>query len=355
MIAADLPVQRPRGARLMVIDSRGTFAHAPRSAFVQLLRKGDLVIANDAATLPASLSGEHVRTGTPIEIRLAARASLAADDVGRFAAVIFGPGDYRIRTEDRPLPPAIVAGDRLQLGPLTASVEALLGHPRLARVRFEGSAAAIWAALAHHGRPIQYAHVKEPLELWDVWTPIAAAPVAFEPPSAGFALDWAALDRMRERGVRFATLTLAAGLSSTGDPALDRRLPFDEPYSIPESTARAINEQRASGRRVIAIGTTVVRALENAARAGRVVSAGYGVANQRLGPQSRLQIVDAVLTGTHEPESSHYQLLTAFADERTLRNASAALDAHGYRTHEFGDSMFVERRLDARSAGVAAA
>jgi S-adenosylmethionine:tRNA ribosyltransferase-isomerase len=354
MIAAHLPIQRPRAARLLVIDSRGAFVHAPRSSFVQGLRKGDLVIANDAATLPASLPGEHVQTGIPIEIRLAARASLAPDDVHRFAAVIFGPGDFRTRTEDRPPPPTLAPGDRLQVGPLSASVEALLGHPRLARVRFDGTAAAIWSGLGRHGRPIQYAHVNEPLELWDVWTPIAATPAAFEPPSAGFVLDWAAVDRMRDRGVRFETLTLAAGISSTGDPELDRRLPFDEPYIIPESTARAIAEQRERGRRVIAIGTTVVRALEHAARAGGVIRAGGGVANQRLGPRSRLRIVDAVLTGTHEPGSSHYQLLTAFADEQTLRSASAALDAHGYRTHEFGDSMFVEQRLDVRSTEAAA-
>src|SRR5439155_14039968 len=109
------------------------------------------------------------------------------------------------------------------------------------------------------------AHVPEPLALWDVWTAIAGPPVAFEPPSAGFALDWRALAALRARGIAFATLTHAAGISSTGDDDLDRRLPFDEPYHIPRTTAAAIRRVRARGGRIVAVGTTVVRALEHAA------------------------------------------------------------------------------------------
>ncbi len=163
------------------------------------------------------------------------------------------------------------------------------------------------------------------------------------PPSASFALDWGSIRAMRARGVAFATITLAAGISSTGDPELDRRLPFDEPYHIPDPTASAIRQGRAAGGRIIAIGTTVVRALEHAAREGGV-RAGEGIADQRLGPTSRLQIVDAILSGTHEPGSSHYQLLRAFLDDTTLADASAALEAAGYLTHEFGDSVLIEKQ-----------
>ena len=107
-------------------------------------------------------------------------------------------------------------------------------------IGFAGSVDAVWTGLAQHGRPIQYAHVDMPLALWDVWTPVAGAPVAFEPPSAGFALSWRALADLRGHGVAFATITHAAGISSTGDPELDALLPFDEPYHIPIATARAI-------------------------------------------------------------------------------------------------------------------
>jgi S-adenosylmethionine:tRNA ribosyltransferase-isomerase len=353
MIAAQTPVQRPRDARLLVVDAHGRVTHAPRSRFIAFLKRGDLVIANDAATIPASLQGRHVPSGADIEVRLAGRSSLAAADVHEFTAVVFGAGDFRMRTEDRPPPPLLAAGDRLELGPLSATVAALLDHPRLVWLRFSGSPDEVWAGLARHGRPIQYAHVPTPLALWDVWTPIAGLAAAFEPPSAGFVLDWSSIRTMRACGIGFATITLAAGISSTGDAELDRRLPFDEPYRIPATTAMAVEEVRRSGRRIIAIGTTVVRALEHAAARDGVVHPGEGIANQRLGPASELRVVDAILSGTHEPGSSHYQLLRAFVDDTALAAASAALETLKYRTHEFGDSVFVERQE--RVAGEAAA
>lgn len=348
MSPATEPVQRPRDAKLLVIDDQGHFAHAPRSAFSDYLRRGDLLVANDAATLPASLSGIHERTGGRIELRLAGADALAPAKAKRFRAILFGGGDYRTRTEDRPAPPRTTAGDRLLFGPLVARIERALGHPRLLEVRFDGSPAGIWEAMAHHGRPIQYSHVTPPLALWDVWTRIAGPPVAFEAPSASFILDWQMLAAIRRRGVAFATLTHAAGISSTGDPQLDARLPFDEPYGIPPSTAALIRRTRASGGRVIAVGTTVVRALEDAACGDGAVRAGEGVASHRIGGATRLRVVDAILSGTHEPGTSHYELLHAFADAATLTCADRELQRRGYRTHEFGDSVFIARSRAAR-------
>lgn len=341
MIAADRPIQRSPDAKLLVVDVRGRVTHAPRFSVAEFLRPGDLVIANDAATLPASLHGVHVSSSAAIEVRLAGRSSLRAID--RFSAIVFGAGDFRTRTEDRPPPPSLAPGDHVILGPLLATIEELLGHPRLVRLRFSGSAAAIWAGLARHGRPIQYAHMPEPLAMWDVWTPIAATPVAFEPPSAGFTLNWATLSALKDRGIGFAAITHAAGISSTGDPALDRRLPFAEPYRIPARTASAIASAKKQGRRVVAIGTTVVRALEHAAERTGVVRAGEGLADQRIGPATRLRIVDALLSGTHEPDGSHYQVLRAFLDDDTLVEVDAELDTRHYRTHEFGDSVLIDR------------
>lgn len=343
MIAATRPLQRPADARLLVVDAGRHIGHLPRSALVELLRPGDLVVANDAATLPASLRGTHGATGAPVEVRLAGRPSLSPEVVNRFRAVVFGEGDFRTRTEDRPAPPPLAAGDRLVLGPLRATVERLLHHKRLVSLWFEGSPDEVWSGLARHGRPIQYAHLREPLALWDVWTRIAGPPVAFEPPSAGFALDWRALSLMRARGVEFETITHAAGISSTGDEELDRLLPFDEPYRIPPATAEAIRRAKARGGRVVAVGTTVVRALEHAAAADGAVRAGEGVATQRLGPESRLRVVDAILSGTHERGTSHYELLRAFLDDETLRLTTDELEARGYLTHEFGDSVLIEK------------
>jgi S-adenosylmethionine:tRNA ribosyltransferase-isomerase len=224
-------------------------------------------------------------------------------------------------------------------------ITGLLGHPRLVDLAFEGDVGDVWSGIAAHGRPIQYAHVPQALALWDVWTPVAAHPVAFEPPSAGFALRWETLARMGARGIGFATLTHAAGISSTGDPALDARLPFDEPYHIPTETVRRLRRARRNGGRVIAAGTTVVRALEHAAMPTGAVRSGPGTATQRIGPATRLRAVDGILTGVHEPATSHYQLLRAFADDRTLRAAGRVLDEERYRTHEFGDSMLLLRGL----------
>jgi S-adenosylmethionine:tRNA ribosyltransferase-isomerase len=346
MIAESRPLQRPPEARLLTVDAAGRTRQVPRADFVTMLRSDDLVIANDAATLPAS--GTHLATGTAIEVRLAGWPTAILDDPRRFHAIVFGAGDYRQRTEDRSPPPVLHPGDRLALGPLSARIETLLGHSRLVALGFEGRPDAIWACLASHGKPIQYAHVPGPLALWDVWTPIAGPPVAFEPPSAGFALDWRSLVAMRARGVVFATLTHAAGISATGDPELDNLLPFDESYSIPAATAAAIRAARGRGGRIVAIGTTVVRALEAAGAPDGILRAGNGVATGRIDAGTKLRIVDALLTGAHEPGTSHHALLGAFLDETMLRRVDAELAASRYRTHEFGDSMLIERGVVSR-------
>jgi len=343
--AATQPVQRPADARLLVVDGVGRIGHHRRSALAELLAPGDLVVANDAATLPASLSGQHVASGATIELRLAARRSLGADDVACFLAVAFGAGDWRTRTEDRPLPPRLAAGDTLVLGPLTATVARVVASPRLIELRFAGAADAVRAGIARHGRPVQYAHVAAPLALWDVWTPIAAQPVAFEAPSAGFLLDWQLLAHLRQRDIGFATLTHVAGLSSTGDAALDARLPFDEPYHLPATTVAAVQAASQRGDRVVAIGTTVARALEHAAAQPGGLRAGSGLATNRLGASTRLRVVDVLVSGTHERGSSHHELLRAFVADATLDRIDAALESTGYRTHEFGDSVLIERAV----------
>ena len=344
MIAADRAIQRSPEAKLLAIDSHGFLRHVPRESFVEFLRPGDLLVANDAATLPASLQGTHVTSGSAIEVRLAGRRSLESTDVSHFVAIVFGAGDYHTRTEERPIPPPLMPGDRLALGPLAATIADVLGHPRLVSLHFDGSPDAIWAGIARHGRPIQYAHIAVPLALWDVWTPIAGAAVAFEPPSASFTLDWRLLVALRAHDIHFVTITHAAGISSTGDTELDKRLPFEEPYEITASAAEAIAVTRAQGGRIVAIGTTVVRALEHAATRNGIVRAGRGLATQRITAASQLAVVDVILSGIHEPGTSHYELLRAFADEGVLSRADQELASHGYRTHEFGDSILIERR-----------
>jgi len=241
---------------------------------------------------------------------------------------------------------------------MRATVAAVLGHRRLVELRLHGYAEEIWEGLARHGRPIQYAYVPEPLAIWDTWTSIASRPVAFEAPSAGFVLDWAAVRAIRSRGGQFATITHAAGISSTGDPELDARLPFDEPYAIPRSTAALIRQTKHRGGRIVAVGTTVVRALEHAARVHGWVAPGEGIATQRITSDSELRVVDAIVSGLHDSGSSHYELLRAFQSDRALEQMTEQAAAGDYRGHEFGDSVFISRassELDVRRSAIATA
>src|SRR5262245_57554754 len=140
MIPATAPVQRPADAKLLLVHASGQVTHHRRADFASLVQAGDLLIANDAATLPASLSGVHVTTGKAIEVRLAGRRSLLTHET-RFTAVAFGAGDFRTPTEHRPPPPALSPGDVLQLGPLRTVVVNVLGHPRLIEIEFQHSVA----------------------------------------------------------------------------------------------------------------------------------------------------------------------------------------------------------------------
>jgi S-adenosylmethionine:tRNA ribosyltransferase-isomerase len=303
----------------------------------RMLRPGDLLILNDAATLPASLRG-RTEAGAPIELRLVSREA-----EGSWIAVLFGEGDWRIRTEDRSAPPPVASGERLVFGGLGARVVAVLPpSPRLLRVWFEAEGAALWSALYQAGRPVQYAYVERPLSLWHIQTAYATRPWAVEAPSAGLPLTWALLLDLKRRGVRLASLTHAAGLSSTGDAVLDAALPHPERFDIPTATVDAIHATRASGGRVVAVGTTVVRALEGrAAQGGGRLEPGEGVTDLLLGPGFVPRVVDGLLSGMHEPGTSHFTLLQAFAPPELLRAASVLAESRGYLGHEFGDSCLI--------------
>jgi S-adenosylmethionine:tRNA ribosyltransferase-isomerase len=160
-----------------------------------------------------------------------------------------------------------------------------------------------------------------------------------EMPSAGRPLSWHILAALRRRGVELAWLTHAAGLSATGDAALDAALPLPEIYDIPAGTAAAVQRARAEERRVIAVGTTVVRALEGAAQSGQW--AGAGTTDLVLDERSILRVVDGILTGIHAPGESHYKLLGAFAPTALLDATWRHARARGYLPHELGDLCLI--------------
>jgi S-adenosylmethionine:tRNA ribosyltransferase-isomerase len=354
MMPATKPPTDRDATRLLVIDPRSrqlqdaTIADLPR-----YLRAGDLLVLNDAATLPGSLPATTER-GEPIELRL---SGPARDD--RFTVVVFGPGDYHTRTEDRARPPVLRPGDALILGDargsaasdrqivrsreLRARVVEVSGiSSRLIDVRFERAGSELWSELYARGAPVQYAYQTVQLPLWAVQTAYASRPWAAEMPSAGRPLSFATLQAVRRAGVELASLTHAAGLSATGDPQLDAALPLPEQYELPASTVQAIERTRRLGGRVIAVGTTVVRALEGAAANSGKLRPGSGVTDLRLGPDSKLQIVSGILTGMHSPAESHYALLAAFVpNESLLQQAFEHAERQQFLAHEFGDSTLI--------------
>ena len=333
---------------MLVVDAESGTGETRRALELPaLLRAGDLVVVNDAATLPASLMGRTAR-GDVIELRLV--GALPAPDVGvRFKVALLGRGDHRTRTEDRPLPPKVAIGESLWLGDQLVAV--VLGvaafSARLVDVELRAvsgtGADATWAALYRLGRPVQYAHVPGALALWDVQNAWAGRPWAVEMPSAGRALRIETLVALRRRGVELAFVTHAAGLSSTGDPEIDARLPLAERFEVGDAAVRAVLRAKARGGRVVAVGTSVVRALESSARLSGEgpLRAASGVTELLLGPTTTRMVVDGLLTGVHESDTTHFALLGAFAGRAVLDAALATAEREGLLGHELGDAWLV--------------
>jgi S-adenosylmethionine:tRNA ribosyltransferase-isomerase len=196
-------------------------------------------------------------------------------------------------------------------------------------------------ALYAHAKPIQYSYAAEPLQLWDVQNRYASRPWAFELPSAGRPLTFEALFAIEKRGATLTHITHAASISSTGNVKLDARLPLAERYEISEQAAATLRRAREDDGRVIAVGTSVVRALEGHADANGIVHAGRGETELRLSGSYQPRVVAGLLTGLHEPGTSHFDLLEAFAPRPLLQRAVEHAARTGYLQHEFGDSCLV--------------
>jgi S-adenosylmethionine:tRNA ribosyltransferase-isomerase len=329
------PRDEPLDERLLVIDP---LANAHGDALVRdlprRLRRGDLLVVNDAATLPASLMGKTAE-GAPVEVRLASRRGET------WTCVLFGPGDWHDRTEERPAPARVKAGDRIVFDASLAARVTAVRSSRWVDLAFEPEGAAFLRELYRLGRPVQYSYVKAPLPLWAVQTSYASRPWAVEMPSAGRPLTWSLLGELEQRGVGIAWLTHGAGLSSTGDRELDAHLPLPETSDIPASTVRAIVGARSRGGRVIAVGTSVTRALEGRVALRGELVAGEAETDLRIGPGFRRRVIDGLFTGLHEPTASHYELLGAFAPAPLLHASYEHAIRAGYLHHEFGDSNLI--------------
>ena len=330
MKAARAPRSDKRKVKLLVVRE-GELRDSSIESLPEHIGAGDLLVVNDAATLPASLYG---RDGNDNQLEVRLRAQL---DDRAWQAVILGAGDWRTPTEDRPSPPHFKAGEEVIFseGFRARVLRENELSSRLLDLEFNLSGVELWRNIYRHGKPVQYSYMNEELKLWAVQNVYSSRPWAVEMPSAAHALDWQLLLGLMRKGVQIVSLTHGAGLSSTGDADIDRALPLAEKFEIPSATMNAIRLTRTRGGRVIAVGTSVVRAIESA---GLGLS---GFTDVKIGPGYKLQFVDGLLTGTHDLSESHYQLLRAFLPESFLSRIGHHLEGQDYLTHEFGDSCLI--------------
>jgi len=320
--------------RLMVAArSEVSVEHARFRDLPKHLRPGDLLVVNVSATLPAAVPGT-LEDREPVELRFATAAPDLELHGSWWIVELRSPDGTRPHRGAR-------SGERVAL-PGDTSVELVApyaGGARLwlARISIPTHPAPLRVYLAVHGHPIRYGYVDREWPLEAYQTAFATEPGSAEMPSAGRPFTPELIATLAARGVLVAPLVLHTGVSS-----LERdEAPYPERYAVPEETARLVNAVRWWGGRVIAVGTTAVRALETVADEAGSVSAGEGWTRLVVSPERGLRAVDGLITGWHEPEASHLRLLEAAAGPELLERCYAEALREGYLWHEFGDSHLI--------------
>jgi len=312
----------------LLVASRpdGGVVHGRFSELPQFLAPGDLLVLNTSATLAAALPATR-GDGSALELRLSTPAQ--GRDPERFWIVELRSGDAAFG--------AVEIGERLTL-PAGATAEILAPYAgvRLWLARLD-LPRPVPAYLSEHGHPIRYGYVPGRWPLSAYQNVYAVEPGSAEMPSAGRPFTAELITRLVAGGVLVAPIMLHTGVSSQER----HEHPYPERYRVPGHTARLVNATHAWGGRVIGVGTTVVRALETVAQPNGTVSTGEGWTNLVVTSERGLWTTDGLLTGLHESESSHLDLLRAAAgDELLARSYQEAID-RGYRWHEFGDSQLI--------------
>jgi len=320
----ELTLGRRDAVRMMV--SIGDELPRPSNArdLATWLQPGDLVVINTSATIPAAIdattpAGEavvvHLSTELPtglhlVEVRRQQLDGSTAPDFGDHAGELLalaGGGTVRV------------------LGRMPGSVRLWVATLDLPRPLLEH--------LCRFGRPIRYGYVPESWPITAYQNSFSREPGSAEMPSAGRALTAEVITDLVAHGIVVAPIVLHTGVASLEA----HETPYPERYDVPAPTARLVNATHAAGGRVVAIGTTVVRALETAVDDDGTVHPGHGWTDLVITPERGVRAVDGLLTGWHEPEASHLLMLEAVAGRRALELAYGAALAAGYRWHEFGD------------------
>lgn len=321
--------------RLMVAADGRPLRHERFRDLPDALRPGDLVVVNTSDTEPAALDGRRgmVGTGRPVTMHVSGPAP-------------HGGLVVELRTPDHQRVHDAAVGERIRL-PLGVVATLVAGHPDPSVT----AGGRLWLAdlgpvvdlrgyLRAAGRPIRYSYLRDPWPL-EYYRTIFARPEATfgsaEMPSAARPFTTSVLDGLQARGVGLARISLHTGVASleAGEA------PLPERYAVPDAAARAVAAAKAGGHRVVAVGTTVTRALETAADQDGRVHAGAGWTDLVLGPDRPARVVDGLVTGWHEAQASHLLLLEAVAGRELVDRAYAAAVERGYLWHEFGDSCLL--------------
>lgn len=327
-LEADAPPDERDHVRLLIATATD-LRHAMFGDLAGALAPGDLVVVNTSATLPAAVDGVRA-DGRTITVHFAT----ALDD-GSWVVEVRPRVDATGALDDVVADEPIALPDGVRLVPLAPHPE---GQHRLwrAQIHVEGG---VVGYLHRVGRPIRYAYVPRQYPFSAYQTVFAREPGSAEMPSAGRPFTTELVTDLVVRGIALAPIVLHTGVSSQepGEP------PQPERFVVPAATARQVDLAHAAGNRVVAVGTTVARALESAADTDGVVRGRGGWTELVLGPDRPARVIDGLITGWHAPGASHLDLLTAVAGAATVQRAYvAALDA-GYRWHEFGDSCLLLR------------
>jgi S-adenosylmethionine:tRNA ribosyltransferase-isomerase len=327
-LLAAVPAPHRDAVRLLVgRQGTGEVTHHGFRELPRLLRAGDVLVVNTSRTLPSAVDG-HL-AGEPVVVHCSTRR-----DDGRWVVEVRGP-DGRGSTVRRTGGPA---GARVELAGGTYLV---LDEP------LDPAADRLWVAspsapdlvrhLHRHGRPIRYSYTErdQPLAAYQTVFSTAAPDGAgsAEMPSAGRPFTEALVTELVSRGVQVAPIVLHTGVASTES----HEPPYAEPFTVPAGTAWQVNAARAAGGRVVAVGTTAVRALESAADRRGVVRPARGWTELVITPERGVRAVDGLLTGLHEPAASHLLMLRALSGDRLLERVYAEALRGRYLWHEFGD------------------
>ena len=309
---------------LVATRSDGALVHSHFSELPRFLREGDLVVINTSGTLAAELDGT-APDGSAVQVHLSTQlpAGLWTVEVRRDGQAHLGAA----------------AGDTIQLpgGGRVALLAPYSPGPGGLGVRLWVSSLEtperLHSFLARHGRPIRYGYVQGSYPIGAYQNVYATDPGSAEMPSAGRPFTPEVLTRLVSKGVGVAPLLLHTGVASleASEP------PYAEYFRVSTPTAHRVNDTRRSGGRVIAIGTTVVRALESVVDEHGHVHPSEGWTETVVSPENPVRSIDGFLTGWHEPEASHLAMLEAIAGRPLLEASYAAALAEGYLWHEFGD------------------